>query len=156
MNARGARTAAKCTLLTVVSHNGVLLFTMLFLCLCAWDIMCNTCCKAFSNHGNCIITQLITRAHGLTGDFVTRINIFENDVTRVSLFCFYTAVCTIDNIPLNVTRMLVCTDTSISLTYFQKVGKPLRHRKIRLSLYTFITKDYVGSTITALYLIQHS
>jgi len=74
---------------------------------------------------NYIITQSITRACGLAWDFVTQINIFENDVTRASLFCFYTDVCTIGNIPLNVTRILACTGISISLTYFQKVGKTL-------------------------------
>jgi len=86
--------------------------------------MRNICCKAFSNHGNCIITQSITRARGLAWGFVTQVNLFENDVTQVFLLCFYTAVCTIGNVSLNVTRMLTYTDINISLTYFQKVGKP--------------------------------
>ena len=79
---------------------------------------------------------------GLLCTFVTRINLFENDVTRVSLFYFYTAVRTIDNVSLNVIRMFACTDINMSLTCFQKGWKLLRRIKIYLSLYTFVTKDY--------------
>jgi hypothetical protein len=146
VHACGTHTAAKCTLLTALSHNGILLFMMLLLCLCAGCIMRNICCKDFSNHRSCNIVQPVTRSGGWHG-FVTRVILFENDVTRVSLFYFYTAVCTIDNVSLNVIRMLACTDISIPHYLFSERVGPLRRRKIHLSLYTFITKDYVRSTI---------
>jgi hypothetical protein len=85
-----------------------------------WGILCNICCKDFSNRRKYTIVHSITRARGLPYTFVPRVNLFENGVTRVSLFYFYTAVCTIDNVSLNVIRILACTGINMPLTCFQK------------------------------------